>query len=131
MSSLSISFLVWLPILAAFWVGVVALGRSGQGGPWWSMLAGLVLATLGFVGNALWMVAGVTRLLGREGLEPGAEGWMMVMFGLSGVTNLGWLLFAVGFVLHALGIRRTRQRVAELEGIIAAQQEQISRSGGT
>ncbi|GAA5481565.1 hypothetical protein [Haloferula sargassicola] len=116
-----------LPVLIAYWVGVVAWAKAGRTPGWWCMLIGVMLSTLGMV------LAVVSMFLVFPIMAPGPSApssfshlavWMTVTGGFSG---LGSLLFAIGFAIHAFRARRVGDRVTDLETIIAAQNEQLSR----
>ncbi len=117
--------LIGLPVLIAYWIGVVALRKSGSRPAWWCMLIGVSFSTLGMissVGFGVWMSF---NMAGTTGFSDYFI-WFTVLSGLSG---LGSLLFAIGFVLHALKLRRRGDRARELEAIVEAQNEQLSRQG--
>lgn len=120
MGFFSLSALLYVPILVAQWIGVIAIGKGRRSGGWWCMLIGLAFATLG----------GVAWPLVRVGISQSSLGSIdtMHMISLIGLlSTFGSLLFMVGFAMHALGFRRVCERVSELEMVIEAQNEQLGR----
>lgn len=117
-----------LPILVAQWIGVVAVGKAGRSGGWWCMLAGAIIETLAALATPVVWMGIVPRMMSPAtstsgGLPPVAY----LSLGLGLLSAAGSLLFMVGFALHALGFRRVRERVSELELVVEAQNEQLSR----
>ena len=112
-----------LLISIAQWVGVIGLSKSGRNGAWWCMAIGTGLTTIGSLLSALATVL-LFRDLGRLG---GVEGYGAVMSIVAGGSGLGTLLFVIGFAMHGLRTKSVLQRVGELEGVIAAQGEQLDR----
>lgn len=132
-SSGLIGVLFWLPVLVALWVGVAGLAKAGRGGAWWAMVSGMSLVSLGLV---ISVVGGI--LLVRSfavarsgGGSPQMVEWMQyVAIGGALAVGLGMLLFGVGFALHGFQARRMKQRIEELEMVVAAQNDQLSRDVG-
>jgi len=126
----AILVLIMIPVLAGLWIGVVALGRAGKGGAWWSMMVALVAITLG-------AVLGVLGTLGffmavpssTSGQEVPALARVLPVLGPigAGLTGLGYLLFAWGFAAHGMRARRVAERIGELESVIEAQNETMRR----
>lgn len=117
--------LLYLPVLVAQWIGVVAIGKARRGGAWWCMLIGVIVLSFGAVAGPILNAFVLPRIYSAS--SWGSSGMMMIMMSTSLVSGFGSLLFMVGFVMHALGFRRTCERVAELEMVIEAQNEQLSR----
>ena len=124
---------IWIPVFVALWLGVIGLAKAGRGGAWWSMLSGLVLLTLGLVVG----VVGSIFLFRMVGATPGGAGpgptlqYVQIISIASAVAlGLGLLLFCIGFAMHGFRARRFRERIEELEMVVEAQQEQLSRSEG-
>ena len=115
-------FLLALPVLIVQWVGVIALGKCGRTGAWWTMLVGTVLSTLGAILSAVFVFVLIRRLAGS-----GSDQIVIYMAVIGGVSGLGSLLFTVGFAMHGLSSRRMKERVEELESVLAAQSEQLDR----
>jgi hypothetical protein len=109
--------LVTLPVLVAQWVGILGLRHGGRSGAWWSMAAGVVLSTLGFVTY----FAGAFFFSGGNG--GGTEYLVLIA---STIPALGSLLFAIGFAMHGLKASRSASRMQELEQLTAAMSEEIN-----
>lgn len=123
------TFLIALPVLIAQWVGVVALRRSGRDGAWWCMLLGTMLSSLGVLASAVFTILLVSRVSGMGGGGGSAmETMMMVGVALGGVSSLGSVLFMIGFAIHGLKSGRQAERIAELELVLSAQQEELARA---
>ncbi|WAC19335.1 hypothetical protein OVA24_19085 [Luteolibacter sp. SL250] len=107
-----------MPILIAQWIGVVKLSKHGRRGDWWCMVTGTALATL----NPFLQVAGafLFRSLGGDTVI-----FNVLMFG--GLSALGGLLFAIGFVLHAMRLSNLQNRISELEMMNLAQATELER----
>ncbi|MCH7228914.1 hypothetical protein [Haloferula sp. A504] len=114
------SVLLFAPVVVAQWIGVVAIGRGRRGGPWWCMLMGVILATLGMVALPIIQLGIMPRLS-----SPSQLAYFFLGTGL--FSSFGSLLFMVGFAMHALGFRRVCDRISELEMVIEAQNEQLGR----
>lgn len=130
-----IGFLIWIPVLVALWIGVIGLGKAERRGAWWAMLGGLSLVCLGLVLSILGgflMMQQVSARMGSGGAlaPPGIESGTFVMMGGAGAMGVGALLYSIGFALHGFQARRIRERITELEMVIEAQNEQLSRTGG-
>ncbi len=110
--------LVTLPVLVAQWVGILGLRHVGRSGAWWSMAAGVVLSTLGFVTY----FAGAFFFSRGSGI--GSE--YLVLIAMSAIPALGSLLFAIGFAMHGLKASRSASRMQELEQLTAAMSEEIN-----
>jgi hypothetical protein len=108
-----------LPICITQWIGVITIGKRRRGLPWWLMLAGVSLSSLGGLFSIFATVAITSQYGGPSGL------WMAFLPGVA--SGLGSLLFILGFMFHAFSFRRLVDRVAELEQVIEAQNEQLSR----
>jgi hypothetical protein len=124
-SGIGFAFLFGLPVLIGQWVGVIALAKAGRNGAWWCMLTGTVLTTLGSIASilSLWFMIG-----GRGGSGSGGmDTVMVIMMVVSGAAGLGSLLFAIGFAMHGMRAKSMVQRIEELESVLAAQGEQLSR----
>lgn len=102
------SSLVFLPLILAvsvgIWAGLVCLGRGRRDLPWWLMVGGALLFTSSCLARFVMFSALVSML-----------------------SPFGILLFATGFALHGMTISRLRERVAELEQVTAAMNEELSR----
>ena len=109
-----------LPVLIGQWVGLIAMRGCGRNPGWWCLMAGTVISTLGFLSGLFGLLLAFTPLGGSGNLN------MVLYFGLSGLGILGSMVFAAGFAVHGIGRRRERDRVAELEMVIAAQNEQLA-----
>lgn len=121
MSFFGLSFLLLIPILAAQWIGVVAIGRVGRAGAWWCMLIGVILTTFGML---------MIPLLNLGIMSVGGSGtfdFAFLLFRTGLFSTFGTLLFMTGFAVHAMGHRRVCERVRELEMVIEAQNEQMER----
>lgn len=113
--------LLFLPVIIAQWIGVLGLGKCGRDGPWWCMMIGTALGTLGILVNTALMIVMFTNVdsLSAIGGDPF---WKVAPFmASSGISGLGSLLFFVGFAIHGVLASRLVQRVEELETIAAAQ----------
>lgn len=110
--------LVTLPVLVAQWIGILGLRHVGKSGAWWSMAAGVVLSTLGF----LTTFAGAFFF--NRGSGIGSE--YLVLIAISAIPALGSLLFAIGFAMHGLKASRSASRMQELEQLTAAMSEEIN-----
>lgn len=129
MSSLfGLTYFVALPILVAQWIGVVMVGKGRRGGGWWCMLFGVIVQTLMAVASPVVWLWLVPRLMNSFTATPGGMPTVAYLsMGLAFLSGAGSLLFMIGFALHAMGFRRVCDRVTELEMVIEAQQEQLSR----
>ena len=116
------SGLIGLPVLIAYWVGVVFLGKAGRDSTWWMMLVGLALSSLGTLVAPIALVVAPT-------MGAGFDDVIRFFPVISGVAGLGTLLFAIGFAIRAMRQARRRDRVEELEAVIEAQNEQLYRKG--
>lgn len=110
-----------LPILIGQWVGIMGLGRANRNGAWWCMFSGIGATTLGLIGSGI-----LTGLL-MSGLQTFSGTGMEYYLIPSGLSGLGSLLFAAGFAIHGQQASKVHQRNSELETIVAAQGEEISR----
>ncbi|GAA5480623.1 hypothetical protein Hhel01_04152 [Haloferula helveola] len=118
--------LIALPILVAQWIGVIAVGKIRRGGAFWCMLAGTILSSIGMVAMLTFSILMTGRAsAGLGGL--GMEWWSSVIPIMSACSTFGSLLFAIGFAIHALSVRRMHERISELESVIGAQQDQLGR----
>jgi len=118
-------FLFALPVLIAQWIGVIGLAKGGRTPAWWCMMVGTVLSTLGSILSLIIM----GLLVGNALRSGGMESMLYFFMAIGGVSGLGSLLFAVGFAIHGLTARKLRARVEELESVLTAQGEQLSRRG--
>jgi hypothetical protein len=130
-----IGIVIWIPVFVGLWIGVVGLGKAGRGAAWWMMLGGLSSLSLGLVFTVLasfLLIQRTTVSLAAGGGAPAPTfgGTKVIMVGGVGGLALGMLLFAIGFALHGLQARRSRERIEELEMLIEAQNEQLSRPRG-
>ena len=116
-------FFLGLPFLIGLWIGVVALGRIARPGHWWCMLAGGVLVSFSMIVQPLLVILMMQGSAGG-GSMAGFMRWNLMASGLSG---LGYLLFGVGFALHGLMAKRSKDRFEELEMVMSAQQEELER----
>jgi hypothetical protein len=110
-----------LPVLIAQWLGVIGLAKSGRNGAWWCMAVGTGLSTLGMILGGLlffWMFR-------RSGGSQEIAMFAVMMVG--GASGLGSLVFSVGFGIHGMMSKKMRQRIEELESVLAAQGEQLNR----
>ena len=115
-------FLFGLPVLIAQWVGVIALGKAGRTGAWWSMLVGVTTSTLGTFGSVF-----ATYLMAYFMGSGGSNQYMIGLWIVSGLSGLGSLLFMIGFALHGLKSKSLVERILELETVLTAQGEQLAR----
>ena len=108
-----------IPILIAQWLGVLGLAKNGRNPAWWWMAVGTGLTTLGTILTPvlLWVAFS---------LDSFGES-MLLLTGTGAMTGLGSLVFVVGFAMHGMKSRKVMERVVELESVLAAQQEQLSR----
>ncbi len=120
--------LLALPVLVAYWVGVISLGKSGRNGAWWCMMIGTVLTTLGLFASVASMV--MMYLTGFGSISGLGDYYVIVIVAASSLSGLGSLLFGIGFAIHGLKHRRVYERAEELENVIAAQSEQRAREEG-
>lgn len=109
-----------LVVLGAAWTGVAALRKSTKASGSKVMFVGCTLATVGLL---LAIVFGVISMSG----SLGSSGFFMVAQILNLLIPLGFVVFIVGFALHGLQVRGIVERMAELEAIVNAQQEHLSR----
>jgi hypothetical protein len=116
-SSLSavISYLPAIVVLAAQWVGVMAM-RNERNGAWWTMMVGTAMTTLGALGTAICMVLVYSNLSSSR---------MILFFAISGIYILGGLIFAYGFAMHGLRRKAARERELQFESITAAMAEEL------
>jgi hypothetical protein len=113
-----IDFAWQLPLLVANWAALVYFGRVRRDGTWRCMLIGLVLVALYWMVEFLWSLDPLFAPLAKE------------LVGIAGVAGYaGGVMFAVGVALRAIRSARATDRVKELEMIIEAQNEQLSRQG--
>lgn len=115
-----IGFFLVFPILIAQWFGVVGLAKNGRNGAWWCMAVGTGLTTIGSILTPIVYFALMRNSGGFEKI-----GIYLAIAG--GVSGLGSLIFVVGFAIHGMKSRRMYARVEELESVLAAQGEQLSR----
>jgi hypothetical protein len=105
------------------WLGVVGLGKANRNAAWWCMLAGAILGTLGMIGyHVITVMMAVNHSPGMLS-DPILPFFRMA----TGSSQFGSLLFTVGFAIHGQQAFRAAQRIAELEGIAAAQGEELHR----
>ena len=124
----SLVYLVGVPALIAQVVGLAGLAKVGKGGAWWTMAAGVVLTGLGILMNVVGMIR-MTSGMGSSGYGFG-NGLAFFLMAGAGSATLGSLLFAIGFAVHGLGMRRVVERAGELEAVVAAQQERLAELEG-
>jgi len=115
-----LGFFLALPILIAQWLGVIGLAKSGRNGAWWCMAVGTGLTT---IGSILTPIVYFSLMRNSGGFEKMAI-YLSIAGGFSG---LGSLVFVVGFAIFGMKSRRVHERVEELESVLAAQSEQLSR----
>lgn len=116
-----------LLLLVCQWVGVIGLAGRGRDGPWRLMFGGTAATSLGLVGMigfAVLSFAGLSRAT-HGGAVPGLG--MIGMLIAGGSSVLGTVLFGAGFAWHGLKARRTVERAAELEQLVAAMDEELRR----
>ncbi len=119
--------IVFIPILIAQWIGVIVLGKSERKAAWWMMLAGVSMITLGSISSTLFYVF---SYLMSPGAYASSMKWMLIYSVTTMLSAFGSLFFMAGFVMYAFKARRVHERVAELEMIITAQNEQLTRQQG-
>ena len=129
-----IGVVIWIPVLVALWIGVIGLGKAERRAAWWMMLGGLGLVCLGLVVSILGsflMVQQLSASVGSGGAmaPPGIDSGTFIIMGGAGAMGVGVLLYSIGFALHGFQARRVRERITELEMVIEAQNEQLSRAG--
>lgn len=124
-----ILFLLFLPVLIAMWIGLAGLAKGGREAAWWTMTSGVAFVTLGVLTVVVsgFLVAMAFRRMGSSSSVFATPKWVEILPGLGiGSLGLGMLLFAIGFAIHGMKGRRLRQRIDELETVIAAQNEQLA-----
>lgn len=109
-----------LPVLIALWIGVVHLSKKGRTGHWWCMLAGAILITLQPV---LWIAVEVIY----RAMNGPMTHYSTTLMVTSRVSTLGYLLFMIGFAIHAIRLSRMRGRIEELEMMNLAQATELER----
>lgn len=126
-----IALLIGLALLVGLWVGVVGLAKAGRSGAWWTMLCGLSLVCLGIAGSVVGGIIIASRSAAIRGSSAGSGSpafeFMLIAVVVACSIMLGFLLFSIGFAVHGFQARRGRERIEELEMIIAAQNEQLAR----
>lgn len=131
-----IGVVLWVPVLIALWVGLVGLAKAGRGAAWWTMVSGMGLLSLGLVAGIAGVFLVMQAIEGMMGPGPGSAGSSpaevagYVTLAAALAIGTGMLLFGIGFALHGFQARRVRERIAELEMVVAAQNDQLSRSDG-
>jgi hypothetical protein len=108
-----------LMVLVSMWIGVLALRKSGKHAGPRLMFFGCIALSLGLL---VTVAAWVLPLSGPEL----ATGFVLGLRLLVVLVPLGILLFMIGFTLHGLQVGRVYERIADLETIIEAQQEQLT-----
>ena len=95
-------------------ISAVLLLREATPGPW-LMLAGSSISLLGVLGNAI-VLHWLSRWLD---MASGTFAWFTA---ISAFSFFGYLLFAIGLLLHALSLRGRADRIAELEAILRSRE---------
>ena len=121
-----IGLAIFVPFVAAFWVGILGLKRCGTNGIWWTMATGIALATIGMLGY----ITGIFIAMGG-GLRNQPGSWIQIALLLGALIPVGSLVFAAGFALHGLKAGRARDRQDELEQLTAAMSEEINQLRGS
>ncbi|MBB5351876.1 hypothetical protein HNR46_002115 [Haloferula luteola] len=107
--------------LILWWIGTWIWRRTARDLAYWALWVGVLIVTFA---DGLNLVVGGMLIDGFGGND-----WM----GWNPLAGLGWLgqlIFSVGFVMRALRSAREMERVKELEMVIQAQSEQLSRQEG-
>ena len=112
-----------LLFLVPAWVGTIALRKSSNRSGVKVMFVGCILASSGVLAAVLLSIASRAQadLFGPVHMAASIS-YMAI--------PLGVLVFMIGFALHGMQVRRLVDRVTELETILTAQQEQLSRTEG-
>lgn len=118
------SVLCLVVLLAPMCIGILGIRRAGKGGAWWTMFAGMVLLSLGWLS-----IAGFSLLLvfSARASSPAAA-WMLSLpsIGSIGLAS-GTCVFAFGYCFHGLRIGNLRKRNEELEQLSHHLSEEIQR----
>jgi len=123
MSSGILGSLLLLLILVPAWIGSLALRKARPHSGAKVLFIGCVVTTFGVV--AVVLLGLMVQWVGPMGVP------LNVAILISSVAiPLGILVFMIGFALHGLQSGRVVDRITELETIVSAQQEQISRLEG-
>lgn len=131
----SVLLLFFLAMVAGLWVGVLGHRKAGRDGAWWTMLAGMILITVGiFVPALAWWLLFESISSSRAG--GGSPGLGAPFLGVLAVLSytllpLGLILFSIGFALNGLKAGRIFARMKELEQVSDAMGEEISRLTST
>lgn len=114
-----VDILLSLPMIAAGLIGLACFGKVARDGAWRCMLIGLILLSLTALVWPLWRM-----------LEEGPPNFQLRVYlgQVFGWTSaIGGILFAAGFAMCGYKASRATDRVKELEAIIEAQSEKLSR----
>jgi hypothetical protein len=122
--------------MAGLWVGLFGHRKAGRDGAWWTMLAGLILASIGILVPAItgWLfVESMSNRMARGGSSPVVGTPFLGILTMLSYTflPLGLVFFSIGFALNGLKAGRIFARMQELEQISAAMGEEISRRTST
>lgn len=124
-----------LAMVAGLWVGVLGHRKVGRDGAWWTMLAGLILITIGILVPALagWLFF---ESMSNSRAVGGSPSLGVPFLGVLTVLSytflpLGLILFSIGFALNGLRAGRIFARMKELEQVSDAMGEEISRLTST
>ena len=91
-----------------------------KGAAWEMMMGGLSLAALA--------AFGITLMFLTDSARPFDPYTGLALLGIACLVEvIGLVLFASGFALHGLKVARQRERIAELEQVRAAMEEEVSR----
>ena len=127
--------LFFLAIMAGLWVGPLGHRKAGRDGAWWTMLAGLVLISIGILVPAIagWIfMESMTNTMARGGSPGPGTPFLGILTMLSyTLLPLGLVLFSIGFALNGLKAGRIFARMQELEQVSDAMGEEISRMNST
>ncbi len=127
--------LFFLAIMAGLWVGLLGHRKAGRDGAWWTMLAGLVLVSIGILVPAItgWLfVESMSNSMAGGGAPRFDTTFFKILTMLSYTfLPLGLVLFSIGFALNGLKAGRIFARMQELEQVSDAMGEEISRMTST
>jgi fumarate reductase subunit D len=111
-----------VPIMIGFWIGVVGMGKAKRDAAWWWMIAGIGLQTAMAL-FYLFLQFGMANFFGTvDWINEFADG-----MGTWAMSNLGSLVFAIGFALMGWKAARRSDRITELELMNLAQATELER----
>jgi hypothetical protein len=129
-----VSLILFLGLMAGFWIGLAGLWHTRRGASWWLMAVGTAFNTIGPIAYAVgtWMLIDSLGRTGSGGLTAsssfGFNAWVSITMGIAGLLiPTGVILFAIGFAIHGQRAARVQERAGELEQLTAAMSAEIDR----